>query len=393
MIRSILKLIWKRKRHTSLMVIEMFISFLILFALLTVIVNYSYQYYESKGFDHNNVWVADIRYDKENDESGKTLRELMDLTKKNVLSIQGVSAVSNCSNNLPYGMSTTSSSMKYGEVQYHDINILRTDENFHKVFQIDIAVGSWYKIEDLTFEEIPIVVNKEFKELFFPNESVLGKKMTTGFNSDKFRIVGYIENFKIDGELSKKKATCFRMVGGTEVANRLIIRTENGANKTIEEQLVNILTSTSKNWQINLKSMDVYKTSDFKRKLIPLIIFLSVAVFLVVNIILGLFGTLLYNINQRKPEIGLRRSVGAPALKIYQQFIGEMLILTTMGIIPALIVAVQFPILKVFEICLGVYVSAIVFSAAIIYLLVFIASYMPSRYAAKIQPAIALHEE
>lgn len=393
MIRSILKLMWKRKRHTSLMIIEMFVSFLILFTLLTVIANYSFQYSELKGFDENNVWVAELGYHRKNNESGKAFREILDLLKKNVLSIQGVYAVSNCNNNLPYEMSTTSSSMKYGEIQHHSINMLRTDENFNDVLKINIAEGRWYSVEDLAFEEIPIVVNKEFKELFFPDENAVGKEMTTGYNAEKFKVVGYIKDFKIDGELSKKKATCFRMIRAGEVSNRLIIRTKYGADKTIEEQLVKVLTTSAPGWQINLKSMDVYKKSDFKRKLLPLVIFLSVVTFLVVNIILGLFGTLLYNINQRKSEIGLRQSVGASSKKIYQQFIGEMLILTSLGFIPALIIAAQFPILKVFDISLSVYLMAILSSFTIIYLLVFIASFIPSRYAAKIQPAIALHEE
>lgn len=393
MIKSILKLIWKRKRSTSLMIIEMFISFLILFALLTVIIKSYTQYVEPKGFNANDVWLAELRFDKKNDESDNSIREVMDLLKKNVSILQGVSAVSNCSMNLPYAMGVSSTSMKFKEVQHHNIHVVRTDENFIKILQLDITDGRWYGKEDEGQEEIPIVVNRQFKEFFFPNESAVGKKMTTGYNEDKYRIMGYVENYKSKGELTKTEATFFRMLKPQEVSNRLLIRTIAGVGKDIEEQLLNTLASTAKSWTINVKHMDVYKKNDFKRKLIPIIVLLSICVFLVVNIILGLFGTLLYNISRRKPEIGLRRAIGAPALKVYQQFIGEMLMLTTLGIIPAVIVAIQFPLLNLFDIRLSVYISAILFSALIIYLLVFIASYIPSRYAAKIEPAVALHEE
>ena len=393
MIKSILKLIWKRKRRTSLMIIEMFISFLILFALLTVIIKSYTQFVEPKGFNANDVWLAELRFDNKNDKTGNSIREVMDLLKKNLLALQGVNAVSNCSSNVPYAMGVSSTSMKFKEVQHSNIHVVRTDENFIKAMQLDVADGRWYGEEDEGQEETPIVVNREFKELFFPDESAVGKKMTTGYNDDKYKIVGYVENYKAKGELSDVQALFFRMLGSQEVSNRLLIRTVPGVGKEIEEQLLNTLVSTAKSWTINVKHMDVYKRNDFKRKLIPIIVLLAICVFLVVNIILGLFGTLLYNISRRKSEIGLRRSVGAPALKIYQQFIGEMLMLTTLGIIPAVIVAIQFPILNVFEIRLSVYVNAILFSALIIYLLVFIASYIPSRYAARIQPATALHEE
>lgn len=393
MIKSILKLIWKRKRHTSLMIIEMFISFLILFALLTVIIKSYTQFVEPKGFNANDVWLAELRFDNKNDASGNSTREVMDLLKKNLKGLQGVSSVSNCSMNVPYAMGISSTSIKINEVQHHNVHVLRTDENFINTLQLDVVDGLWYGKEDVGQEEIPIVVNRQFKELFFPNESAVGKIMTTGFNDDKYRITGYVENYKSKGELAKTEAMFFRMLKPQEVRNRLLIRTLPGVGKEIEEQLLNTLASTAKSWTINVKHMDVYKKNDFKRKLIPIVVLLSICAFLVVNIILGLFGTLLYNISRRKPEIGLRRSVGAPALKIYQQFIGEMLMLATLGIVPALIVAVQFPLLKVFDISLTVYVSAIFFSSAIIYLLVFIASFIPSRYAARVQPATALHEE
>ncbi len=393
MIKSILKLIWKRKRHTSLMIIEMFISFLLLFALLTVIVKSYTQYIETKGFDGNDVWLAEMLFDNKDYESGNSIREVMDLLKKNLLALQGVSAVSNCSRNVPYAMMTQSTSMKYKEVQHHNIHVVRTDEDFIKVLKINISKGRWYGRVDVGQEETPIVVNRQFKELFFPDESAVGKKMTSGYNDDKYRIVGYVENYKTKGELSTAEVTFFSLLKPQEVSNRLLVRTESGVGKEIEEQLVNTLTLTAKSWTINVKHLDVYKRNNFKRKLIPILVLLSICIFLVINIILGMFGTLLYNISRRKPEIGLRRSVGAPALKIYQQFIGEMLMITTLGIIPALIVAIQFPILKVFDISLSVYLGAIFLSALTIYLLVFIASFIPSRYAAKIQPAMALHEE
>ena len=45
--------------------------------------------------------------------------------------------------------------------------------------------------------------------------------------------------------------------------------------------------------------------------LVPMIVLLIVACFLIINVALGLFGVLWYNINKRRGEIGLRRAVGA----------------------------------------------------------------------------------
>jgi len=55
--------------------------------------------------------------------------------------------------------------------------------------------------------------------------------------------------------------------------------------------------------------------------------------------------------------------------------------------------AVQFPLLNVFDLPAGVYLTAISLSVLFIYLLVLICSLYPAKQAAAIYPAVALHEE
>jgi putative ABC transport system permease protein len=54
---------------------------------------------------------------------------------------------------------------------------------------------------------------------------------------------------------------------------------------------------------------------------------------------------------------------------------------------------VQFPLLNVFDLQAGVYLTAMGIAALIIYLIVTLCALFPSRQAALIQPATALHEE
>jgi putative ABC transport system permease protein len=85
--------------------------------------------------------------------------------------------------------------------------------------------------------------------------------------------------------------------------------------------------------------------------------------------------------------------VGADAGQIYRQFIGEVLVLATFGILLGLVFAVQFPLLQVFQVEPGVYFTALVLAGVIIYLLAVGCAFYPSRQAAGIEPAVALHED
>jgi putative ABC transport system permease protein len=71
----------------------------------------------------------------------------------------------------------------------------------------------------------------------------------------------------------------------------------------------------------------------------------------------------------------------------------EALILATFSLIIGSFFAIQFPLLNVFDLPAGVYLTALVLAILFIYLLVLICSLYPGRQAAAIYPAVALHEE
>ncbi|MDB5239453.1 MAG: macrolide transporter permease [Spirosoma sp.] len=70
-----------------------------------------------------------------------------------------------------------------------------------------------------------------------------------------------------------------------------------------------------------------------------------------------------------------------------------MWVLATFALVLGLLLAGQFPLMNVFDLDTGVYLMAMAASVLIIYLLVTLCAVFPSRQAATVQPAVALHEE
>ncbi len=161
----------------------------------------------------------------------------------------------------------------------------------------------------------------------------------------------------------------------------------------LKARLYKTLANYMKNSNVEIEHLDnKLKTANYLY-LVPMIVLLIVAGFLIVNVALGLFGVLWYNINKRRGEIGLRRAVGASGKSVSSQLVGESLILATLSLIIGLFFAMQFPLLNVFDLPAGVYLTAILLSVLFIYVLVFICSLYPGKQAAAIYPAVALHEE
>ena len=65
------------------------------------------------------------------------------------------------------------------------------------------------------------------------------------------------------------------------------------------------------NWSFEVQPLYESRDSNFKRRLLPIIVVGVVAIFLLIMVALGLTGVLWQNVTQRTKEIGLRRAKGA----------------------------------------------------------------------------------
>jgi len=109
---------------------------------------------------------------------------------------------------------------------------------------------------------------------------------------------------------------------------------------------------------------------------------------------LGLMGVLWQNVVQRTREIGLRRANGASRGAIHRQVVGELLLITTAAVVPAVALVLQLPVLNLFESLRGeVFVAGLLTSLGVVYLLAAVCALYPSWMAGRVQPAEALHWE
>ena len=60
MLWHLFKLIWNKKKHNFLMITEIFVSFIVIFALFTMMVFYYQNYKQPMGFDYDNVWAVNL---------------------------------------------------------------------------------------------------------------------------------------------------------------------------------------------------------------------------------------------------------------------------------------------------------------------------------------------
>ena len=384
MISHLFKLIWNKKKTHALLIVEIWASFMVLFGLATLIVVNVGNYREPLGFTYENVWAIGLKANQDTTEIADKLQRVQQRLK----AYTEVESVSRMSNNFPFSANTMNNGVEYNKRKVM-ADFYVTDENFAKTLAIPVAAGRWYRNADSVGKFTPVIINQKTKEGLFGDENPLGKVI-----GEKFKVVGVVDNFKAKGEFMTNKPALFELVKTDAIWNdTMLIKVRPGTDAVFEAKIVKDIASMMTGWSVEVDYLTDSRKNQSNLVLVPIIIALIVCSFLLINVALGLFGVLNLSIAKRRGEIGLRRALGATGSRISAQFISEIWVLATFAMLIGLLFAAQFPLLNVFDLQASIYIIAIVIAVLIIYAIVTLCALFPSRQAAMIQPAVALHEE
>jgi putative ABC transport system permease protein len=402
MFKHLLKLIWNKKKQNSLLISEILFSFMVIFAVFTFGVYAWDNYKQPMGMDYEKVWVVNFS-NVTKPADGDSLSLFYETVKRNVKSMPEVAEVSYISQNVPFSESTINTGIEVNGKRISRINEFTVDDSYLQALNAKMLEGRWYNKQDAVSGNRVVVINRALKEKVFGNGEAIGKFLggddrpspNGEGQKNKRKIIGVMENIKVDGDFQSAGLGMFHRMD--TAANRnlgnMLIKLRPSAGAAFESRLYKTLANSLTNANIEIEHLDNKRESMNKVTLVPMIILSIVAAFLMINVALGLFGVLWYNINKRRGEIGLRRALGATGNGVSSQIVSESLILATFSMIIGSFFAIQFPLLNVFDLPAMVYIIALIASVLFIYALVFLCSLYPGKQAAAIYPAVALHEE
>jgi putative ABC transport system permease protein len=384
---------WNSKSNHALLIVEILVSFLVLFAVWSFVFSEYSNYVRPMGFDYKNVWI--LQFENKDSDVDYLIKNKTQLLNR-VKSFDEVEEATINTGPLPFEGSTHSTVIKYDETAIQ-ADYFKVGLEYPKVLNIPIKEGRWFNKGDEAAKEKTIVISQKLKEELFPNERAVGKVIYTDKkNPNSFRkIVGVIEHFKWKSDFHNPNPL-FIEVSDKKEQFEILVKVKPKANTAFEANLSKSLNQMTKGWLVDIEYLSKWKSDMNKTIFIPILIMATVAGFLIFNVALGLFGILWYNINKRKEEIGLRRALGATQNNVAQQFVGEVLFIATFALVIGIFFAIQFPLLGVFSF-MGLtkvaYFKAIITSSLMIYFIVVLCAFYPSWQASKLHPAMALHSE
>ncbi|HYC90228.1 MAG TPA: ABC transporter permease [Thermoanaerobaculia bacterium] len=396
MIRHLLKLVWNRKRANALIVAEIFISFLVVFAVLTGLVMFGAAWSNPIGFDWHNVW--DVRMDFDIDGRQTAGQELHDDVMRMLAEARAFPEVESAaiSNTPPYSFSNTNGSREI-DGRRVEMNMDDVTDDFATVMKLKVIRGRFFNAEDDAANFPPIVIDRNAAIELFGTVDAIGKKLQEDENLYS-RVVGVVEPFRKDGETSLPMNFVFFRTSPTRKYGRLgshiLLRVRPGTPAAFEEKLATRLQQIAPKVTFRVRHMDAMRTSMLRTRLAPLVLGGIVGLFLISMVTLGLTGVLWQNVTRRTRELGLRRALGATGPAVHRQILLEVALLATVAVIVGTILIVQLPILGVFRIVTpSAFTGGFLGALATIYGLTVLCGLYPSWLASRLQPADALRYE
>ena len=398
MIRHLLKLVWNRKRANALLIAEIFVSFIVIFAVLTAGITFGSGWSRPVGFDYSNVWDVSMEFDIDYGEAGaardQKLRPQVKRMMDEIRSFGEVEAVGG-SNTPPYAFST---SVGRWRIKGRDVKLIWDDvtDGFADTMKIEVVRGRWFTAEDDAATDQPIVIDTNTAQAIYGIADPIGEKLED--EPRPLRIVGVVKEYRKDGETSEHENMIFRRVAMNGAYGRLpshiLVRLHPGTTAQFEEKLVARLEAVAPGIVFKVRHMDQMRDRALRARVGPFIVAGVVALFLITMVALGLTGVLWQNVTRRTREIGLRRAMGAAGSSVHRQILIEVALLASIALILGSIIVLQLPILGAFSVVTpSAFTIGFIGALATIYALTILCGLYPSWLASRLQPADALRYE
>ncbi len=377
-----------RKRKNSFLLLQLFISFLALFFFVGMNLKKFSHYFKPLHYNYEKIWVLDLDLTKVPDDQRLKFSNLVKQQLKNVKEIEGISET----NAVPFHNWGDEQKIEYNK-QVTKVRAFAVDEEYEKVMGLEMLKGRWFNRSDSSLYTKPVVITKDLAIQQFKDIDPLGRKIL--IEGKPAMVIGISETFRENVSAFAEPGFFIPREG---VATEFLIKSSKAEDIQLMDEKVRKAVMAVSPDLIQIKqsiSLSLLKKYAHKLDYMQLAVAFVVFVFLVINVFLGVSGMFSYNIAQRKAEVGLRVAMGANAIDILKQFLGETMVVTTLGIFPGLLIAINLIALRYFEPYMDVYYGTlgILISALFLYLLMLSCAVYPSLKASRIQPAYVLHED
>jgi predicted permease len=401
-----------RKLRNALVITELALSLTLLIGAGLLVQSFRHLMKVDPGFEARNVLTFRLRLaDMKYPDPAQAIVSLNEVQRR-LRQLSGVQAVA-ATTGFPLGRSTENSYWIEGEAepknaaQWPTALGFGTSESYHEALGIPLLAGRRFTAQDREDTPPVAIVDDEFVRRNFANTplaSALGRRVRFEGNDEPWReIVGIVRHVRQRGLDEEARPEIYRpwtQLNAKRSADWLrsmdvIVKTNSDPATVVPliRREIHALDPDQPLGPVNTLETLLNQSVAPRRLNLALIAIFSVAALLLSAV--GLFGVMSYAVGQRRREIGVRMALGATRGHITRLVLGNGLALTAIGI--AIGLAASFGLTRLMQSLLfGVTATDVVTFVGVSGLLAVVAllaSYIPARKAARVDPMSALQCE
>lgn len=257
------------------------------------------------------------------------------------------------------------------------------------------------------YQKVPVAVISEnlAREYWRDPSAALGKRIRVATTDDWREIIGVVADIHDDGMNEEAPTSVYwplmmdRYEGQKSIVRRdvaFVVRSSRASSEAFMKEVRQAVWSVNTNLPLaDVHTLDYYYSKSMARTSFTLVMLAVAGGMALLLGTVGIYGVIAYSVSQRTREIGIRMALGAQQGALTNMFVRHGLVLAGVGIACGLITAavvmrlmasLLFGISPMDPITYGTAALSVVAVA-------WLASYLPSRRAATIDPVEALRAE
>jgi putative ABC transport system permease protein len=384
--------------RAALTVGELSISFVLLVAAGLLLKSFITVIGVDLGFHTRNVLAVNVTLPELRYRTAVQRLQFFEELERRVAQLPGVDSVA-FANRMPMrGGWGSGVQVEGGEERTHEADFQAVSPWYFRTVGMALLSGRALTAADRDGGELVAVVNTEFARRFLGGADPLGRRVRRG-GAPWLTIVGLVNDIRRQGKTAQITPQVYLSAAQTALYP---VRLSDLAVRASVEPRSLLPSIQSAVWSIdkdqpvtNVRTLDeIVDLSVRQRRFQTLLLIAFAGVALALSLV-GIFGVLAYAVSQRTPEFGIRLALGAPSRRVLALVLRQAVVLIAAGLAVGVLGAwsltryLQSLLFEVRSHDLATYAL----TAVLLVVASLVASAIPARRAARVDPLTALRYE